>query len=79
MGGVRINHEKYNKSQTNWDISILLEDLWFVETSPPTHHGDTDTPVHTHTHAHTYASINYKCLTPVDGVCVELYRPTVIY
>ena len=35
MGGVRSNHQQFNKSWHNRDNSILLEDLWFVETPHP--------------------------------------------
>ena len=36
MGGVRSKHSKFKKSWPNWDNSILFQDLWFVETPPPT-------------------------------------------
>ena len=35
MGGVRSYYQISNKSWSNWDNSILFEDLWFIETSPP--------------------------------------------
>ena len=35
MGGVRSYYYISNKSWPNWDNSILLEDLWFIDTPPP--------------------------------------------
>ena len=34
-GGNPQNHSKFNSTWTNWDISILFEDLKSVKTSPP--------------------------------------------
>ena len=35
QGGTPQNQSKFNSTWTNWDISILFEDLKSVETSPP--------------------------------------------
>ena len=53
--------------QTN---ALLLTELCQLGCGHVSFDGATDTPVHTHTY--TYASINYKCLTPVGGVWVEM-------
>ena len=42
MGGVMSNHSKWNKSWPILDNSILFEDLWSVETCPPTHQPNGD-------------------------------------
>ena len=34
VGQIMWNHLKFNKTWSNWDNSILFEDLWFVDTLP---------------------------------------------